>query len=660
MFRIIYRQQISANIDSKIELSYSTLFEIIMEDNYLNATSDIVPHVSEDLPIYLDKFRHLQLSRVDRTERLKYFKEASNLVECTDNVFCSTKFPSIDSNILHFCAVHVELSKDEDVVLFAGDISEYGIFIAVSFHREDVDQPRFHFLDMDDMCMIESKSLSEVSRIMLGLDIYESSSQGFGSDSVKHIPAAEKQMVRALTSQIKDKLSDNIINVTLSDSDSDPQNPIDALISSVGKTKPKRNYKKRSIVNESTQSIAKTRGVRQSANKNISYNREAQIGPANEETIKVRAKSTTKKVTPSNKPIVILPVANVVDTSPVNVNESFNAISKLTDLMNQRMLSIESTQRQQDCRTKNDYNQMEERLTAVLERSTTKLQEAHQVHLQQALQESNKLKQQQQEGGCMQPIFQPQQSLLASSNSNLMPASQQGYVQTMQPIQSHFTTSNGYVPAQQQRYAQSIQPVQTVLTSAAGCAIMPQQQQLQGYAQSMEPVQTVLTSAHGCAFMQQQQQQGYVQSLHPVQTVLASSNSCSFIQPQHQQGYAQPIIQPMQTVLASGNGCTFIQPQHQQPGYAQSFQPLQSVVASSNGCAVMQHQQGYMQSLQPVQTVGNGYNLMQQQQQGYVQPVQSVLTSSNACTFIQPQQGYAQPIAHQSVVSSNGVFFKVL
>ena len=73
----------------------------------------------------------------------------------------------------------------------------------------------------------------------------------------------------------------------------------------------------------------------------------------------------------------------------------------------------------------------------------------------------------------------------------------------------------------------------------------------------------------------------------------------------------------------------------------------------------MQHQQGYVQSLQPVQTVltsGNGYNLMQQQQQGYIQPVQTVLTSNNASALIQPQQGYA----HQPVVSTNGVFYKIL
>ena len=516
---------------------------------------------------------------------------------------------------------------------------------------------------MDDMCTIESKLLSEVSSLMLDLEKYESRLEGFCSDCVKHIPDAEIQMVRALTSQKQDKQPDDIIDVTVSDSDSDPH-PIDSLISSVGKTKSKRNYKKRSIVNVNTESIAKTRGVRLSANKNISYNSEVHIEP---ELNKVsRAKSSNKKVTPSNKPIVSLPVANVVDSSPVNGNESFSAISKLTDLMNQRMLSIKSSQRQQDCRTKNDYNQMEERLTAVLERSTTKLQEAHQMHLQQALLESNKLKQQQQ--GCVQSNLQPPQSLLASGNSTLMPPSQQGYVQSMQPMQSHYAASNGCALVQQQGYAQSMQPVQTLLTSAAGCALMPQQQQLQGYVRSMEPVQTVLASAHGCAFMQQPQQ-GYVQSLHPVQTVLASSNGCSFIQPPHQQpGYAQSIAHPMQTVLASSNGCSFIQPPHQQPGYAQSFQPLQSVLASSNGCAVMQHQQGYVQPLQQVQTVltpSNGYNLMQQQQQqqqqqGYMQPVQTVLTSSNACALIQPQQGYAQPIAHQSVVSSNGVFFKVL
>ena len=635
-----------------------------MEDNYFIASSEAVPYDSQDLPLYLDKFRHLQLNRVDRTDRLNYFKGASHVVECTDNIFCSTKFPSIDSNILHFCAVRVELSNDNDVMLFAGDITEYGIFIAVSFHRQDVDQPHFHFLDMDDMCMIESKSLSEVSSCMLDLESFESRSEGFGSDCAKHIPDAEKQMIRALTSQKLEKPPDDIIDVTtLSDSGSD-SHPIDLLISSVGKTKSKRNYKKRSIVNVNNESIAKTRGVRQSANKNISYNQEVQTGQANADTIKVRAKSSNKKVVPSNEPTVILPVANVVDSSPLNGIESLNAISKLTDLMNQRMLSIESTQRQQDCRTKNDYNQMEERLTAVLERSTTKLQEAHQMHLQQALLESNKLKQQQQ--GCVQSNLQPPQSLLASGNSTLMPPSQQGYVQSMQPMQSHYAASNGCALVQQQGYAQSMQPVQTLLTSAAGCALMPQQQQLQGYVRSMEPVQTVLASAHGCAFMQQPQQ-GYVQSLHPVQTVLASSNGCSFIQPPHQQpGYAQSIAHPMQTVLASSNGCSFIQPPHQQPGYAQSFQPLQSVLASSNGCAVMQHQQGYVQPLQQVQTVltpSNGYNLMQQQQQqqqGYMQPVQTVLTSSNACALIQPQQGYAQPIAHQSVVSSNGVFFKVL
>ena len=79
---------------------------------------------------------------------------------------------------------------------------------------------------------------------------------------------------------------------------------------------------------------------------------------------------------------------------------------------------------------------LEERLTAALERSTTKLQEAHQVHLQQALLESNKLKQQQQQQqGCVQPILQPQQSLLASGNSNLIPPLQQGYVQSLQPMQ---------------------------------------------------------------------------------------------------------------------------------------------------------------------------------------------------------------------------------
>jgi len=616
-------------------------------------TREAVPYDSQDFPPYLDKLRHLQLHRVDRTLRLNYFKEHPNVVECTDNVFCATKFPSVDSNINHFCSVKVELSTDNEVILFAGDISEYGIFIAVSFHRQDVDQPHFHFLDMDDMCTIESKSLSEVSSVMLDLETYESKLEKFDTDCVKHIPDAEKQMVRALTFQRQDNPPDDIIDVTVSDSDSDPH-PIDSLISSVGKTKSKRKYKKRSIVsvNVNTESIAKTKGSRQSAMKDISYNQEVHIGQE-QDTNKVRAKSSNKKVTPSSKPILILPVANVVDTSPANGNESLNAFSKLTDLMNQRMLNIESTQQQQECRTKNDYNQMEERLTAVLERSTTKLQEAHQVHLQQALSESNQLKQQQQ--GCAEP----QQSLLASGNSNLMQPSHQGYVQSLQPMQSHFAASNGCAPVQQLRYTQSVQPVQTVLGSAAGCGIMPQQQQLQGYVQSLEPVQTVLTSAHGCTFMQQHQQ-GYVQSMHPVQTVLASNNSCSFIQPQHQHGYTQPIVQPMQTILASSNGCSFIQPQHQQPGYAQSFQPLQSVLASSNGCAVMQNQQGYVQSLQPVQTVltpGNGYNLMQQQQQqGYMQPIQTVLTSSNPCTFMQPQQGYA----HQSVVSSNGVFFKVL
>jgi len=103
----------------------------------------------------------------------------------------------------------------------------------VSFHRQDVDQPHFHFLDMDDMCMIELKSLSEVSSIMLDLEIYESSLEGFVSDCVKHIPDAEKQMVRALTSQKPDKLPDDIIDVTLSDSDSDAH-PIDSLMSSKG------------------------------------------------------------------------------------------------------------------------------------------------------------------------------------------------------------------------------------------------------------------------------------------------------------------------------------------------------------------------------------------------------------------------------------------
>ena len=400
--------------------------------------SEAVPYDSQELPVYLDKFRHLELHRIESINRLKYFKEASNIVECTDNVFCTTKFPSAESNILHFCAVRVELSQDNDVMLFAGDISEYGIFIAVSFHHQDINQPHFHFLDMDDMCTIEAKLLSEVSSLMLDLEKYESRLEGFCSDCVKHIPDAEIQMVRALTSQKQDKQPDDIIDVTVSDSDSDPH-PIDSLISSVGKTKSKRNYKKISIVNVNTESIAKTRGVRLSANKNISYNSEVHIEP---ELNKVsRAKSSNKKVTPSNKPIVSLPVANVVDSSPVNGNESFNAISKLTDLMNQRMLSIESTQRQQDCRTKNDYNQMEDRLTAALERSTTKLQEAHQVHLQQALLESSKLKkqqqqqQQQQQQGCVQPILQPQQSLLASGNSNLIPPLQQGYVQSLQPMQ---------------------------------------------------------------------------------------------------------------------------------------------------------------------------------------------------------------------------------
>ena len=599
----------------------------MMEDNCL---SDAIPYDFQDFPPYLDKFRHLKLFRINRTNRLNYFNEnPPNVVECTDNVFCTTKFPSVDSNILHFCCAKVEISKDNEVVFFAGDISEYGIFIGVSFHRQDVDQPQFHFLDMDDICTIQSKSLIEVSSIMLDLEAYESRLEGFDTDCLKYIPDAEKQMVQALTSQTQDKLKppDDIVDVTVSDSDSDPH-PIDSLISSVGKTKSKRNYKKRSIVNVNinTESIAKTRGVRLSAIKDISYNQEIRIGPELN-TNKVRVKSSNKKVTPSDKPIVILPVANVVDSSPVNSNESLNAISKLTDVMNQRMLSIESTQRQQDCRTKNDYNQMEERLTAAFERSTTKLQEAHQEHLQQALSESNKLKQQH---GCVEPTLLPQQSLLASGKSNVMPPSQQGYVQSLQPMQSHFAASNGCAPVLQQRYAQS-----------------------------MEPVQTVLTSAHGCAFMQQQQQ-GYVQTLQPVQTVLASNNGCTFIQPQHHQpGYAPPIVQPMQTVLTSNNGCTFIQPQHHQPGYAQSFQPLQSVLASSNGCAVMQHQQGYVQSLQPVQTVltsGNGYNLMQQQQQGYIQPVQTVLTSSNASALIQPQQGYA----HQPVVSTNGVFYKIL
>ena len=96
---------------------------------------------------------------------------------------------------------------------------------------------------MDDMCTIESKLLSEVSSLMLDLEKYESRLEGFCSDCVKHIPDAEIQMVRALTSQKQDKQPDDIIDVTVSDSDSDPH-PIDSLISSVGKTKSKRNYKK--------------------------------------------------------------------------------------------------------------------------------------------------------------------------------------------------------------------------------------------------------------------------------------------------------------------------------------------------------------------------------------------------------------------------------
>ena len=114
-----------------------------MEDNYFIATSEAVPYDSQELPVYLDKFRHLELHRIESINRLKYFKEASNIVECTDNVFCTTKFPSAESNILHFCAVRVELSQDNDVMLFAGDISEYGIFIAVSFHREYIDRHTF-------------------------------------------------------------------------------------------------------------------------------------------------------------------------------------------------------------------------------------------------------------------------------------------------------------------------------------------------------------------------------------------------------------------------------------------------------------------------------------------------------------------------------------
>jgi len=105
--RIIYCQKISAINELKFELKSEFNFIVVMEDNC----------DSKDLPPYLDKCRHLQPNRVDRTDWLNYFKEASTVVECTDHVFCSTKYPSIDSNILHFCAVRVELSEDNDVML---------------------------------------------------------------------------------------------------------------------------------------------------------------------------------------------------------------------------------------------------------------------------------------------------------------------------------------------------------------------------------------------------------------------------------------------------------------------------------------------------------------------------------------------------------------